>query len=98
MQLPVDWHDDASIRRAFTYVTKARLAPRFGSLPIAYYQADCVKAIDAVYTAACVALEVSPTSALTIRVTRRCVREPRQTQWFARIVGTQTWRPFRVWL
>lgn len=40
------WTDDNLLRRAFTWLTRIGVAPKFGTLPIAYYQQDQCKAIE----------------------------------------------------
>lgn len=42
------WKNDALLRRAFSWLTRAGLAPKFGTLPIAYYQQDQIKALDGI--------------------------------------------------
>lgn len=39
------WSDDALLKRAFTWLTKTKIGPKFGSLPIGYYQQDQVEAL-----------------------------------------------------
>lgn len=41
------WTDDNKLRAIFSWLTRIGAAPKFGTLPIAYYQADQCKAIDA---------------------------------------------------
>ncbi len=38
MKYPINWNDDNSIRRVFSYQTRLGIAPKFGSRPIAWYQ------------------------------------------------------------
>lgn len=40
------WKNDALLRKAFTWLTKCQLGPKFGSMPIHYYQQDQIKALD----------------------------------------------------
>jgi hypothetical protein len=40
MQYPIDWTKDGAIRACFTYQTKHLAGPRFGVLPISWYQRD----------------------------------------------------------
>lgn len=42
------WTDDNKLRRIFSWLTRIGAAPKFGTLPIAYYQQDQCKAIDAI--------------------------------------------------
>lgn len=38
MQLPIDWTDDGKVRALFSWQTRIGLAPKFGTLPIGWYQ------------------------------------------------------------
>jgi len=40
------WQNDRLLRNAFSWLTRVGVAPKFGTLPIAYYQEDQIKAID----------------------------------------------------
>ncbi len=42
------WGDDTQLRKAFSWLTRIGVAPKFGSMPIAYYQQDQVKAIETI--------------------------------------------------
>jgi hypothetical protein len=44
--------DDRKLSRAFSWLTRIGAAPKFGTLPIQYYQQDQFKAIDAINAAA----------------------------------------------
>jgi hypothetical protein len=46
------WADERKLRNAFSWLARIGAAPKFGSLPIAYYQQDQVRAIDAIKAAA----------------------------------------------
>lgn len=46
------WSDDNKLRAAFSWLTRIGVAPKFGSIPIGYYQQDQCKAIDAIVTMA----------------------------------------------
>jgi hypothetical protein len=48
---PEIWRDDNKLRRVFSWMTRIGAAPKFGTLPIGYYQAEQVKAIEALETA-----------------------------------------------
>lgn len=48
---PEIWSDDTKLRRVFTWLTRIGAAPKFGTLPIVYYQQDQCDAIDALETA-----------------------------------------------
>ena len=38
MNPKINWNDDQDIKRVFSYQTRMGLAPKFGSLPISWYQ------------------------------------------------------------
>lgn len=40
------WGDDNKLSRVFRWLTRIGAAPKFGSMPIHYYQQDQVKAIE----------------------------------------------------
>lgn len=40
------WTNDNNLRAVFSWLTRIGAAPKFGTLPIAYYQGDQCKAID----------------------------------------------------
>ena len=40
MKIPVDWSDERALRALFVWQARLGLAPRFGTLPIAFYQAE----------------------------------------------------------
>jgi hypothetical protein len=44
--------DDSKLSKAFSWLTRIGAAPKFGSVPIHYYQQDQFKAIDAICAAA----------------------------------------------
>ncbi len=46
MKYPINWKDDNSIRQVFSYQTLIGIAPKFGSRPIAWYQAHQCHAHD----------------------------------------------------
>lgn len=46
------WSDGNRLGRAFAWLTRIGAAPKFGSVPIHYYQQDQAKAIDAIEAAA----------------------------------------------
>lgn len=46
------WNNENKLRKAFSWLTRIGAAPKFGTLPIQYYQQDQVKAIDAIKAAA----------------------------------------------
>ena len=46
MNISVDWSDGASIRRAFTWLTRSGIGPSFGSRPISWYQMHQCAALD----------------------------------------------------
>lgn len=39
-QYPTDFTDETALRNLFAWQTRTRLAPKFGALPIVYYQQD----------------------------------------------------------
>lgn len=46
MKLTGIWTDDSKLRAVFSWLTRIGAAPKFGTLPIAYYQQDQCKAIE----------------------------------------------------
>jgi hypothetical protein len=48
---PEIWADDSKLRRVFSWLTRIGAAPKFGDLPIGYYQQDQCKAIEAIEAA-----------------------------------------------
>ncbi len=46
------WSDDNKLRKAFAWITRVGLGPKFGNMPIAYYQQDQVNAIEQLRAAA----------------------------------------------
>lgn len=40
------WRDDALLRRAFSWLTRIGVAPKFGTIPIHYYQQEQMQALD----------------------------------------------------
>lgn len=40
------WKDDNKLRKAFSWLTRIGAAPKFGGMPIAYYQEEQIKALD----------------------------------------------------
>ena len=51
MTLKNIWTDDKALGRFFAWQTRIGIAPKFGSMPIHYYQQDQCKAIDAIEAA-----------------------------------------------
>lgn len=46
------WNDERRLRNVFSWLTRIGAAPKFGTLPIHYYQQDQMKALDAIIDAA----------------------------------------------
>ena len=46
------WNDDRRLRNVFSWLTRIGAAPKFGTVPIHYYQQDQMKALDAIIAAA----------------------------------------------
>lgn len=38
MNLPVNFHDESELRNSFSYLSRIGVAPKFGSIPIGWYQ------------------------------------------------------------
>jgi len=53
MKIPVNFHNETELRNAFSWLTRIGLAPKFGTLPIGYYQQDQCRAIDLLERRAC---------------------------------------------
>ena len=61
------WNDDNALRQAFSWLTRIGAAPKYGSLPIVYYQQDQCKALD---TLEMLARQASGSMELDLRTVR----------------------------
>jgi hypothetical protein len=69
MLFPINYSDETAVRRLFSWQTRYGMAPKFGTLPIAYYQQDQVNAYDIIDQAARKTLGITlPSVTITVRV------------------------------
>lgn len=73
------WSDDTKLRRVFSWLTRIGAAPKFGSLPIHYYQQDQCKAIDDLIAAA--KMKNLDLETMAIRCKGNCFEARTRHQW-----------------